>query len=131
MSRLQNPPRKVSITNPQLSTPKLVQTRGWITIETPHPSRIKSAPHPSASIENASIQIHTKEEATSMHASSRILTHMNGNTLIDAWNSALISIGMGLVLLLLVGIPVLLYYVTDELRQRAENPPGDDEQTPD
>jgi hypothetical protein len=66
-----------------------------------------------------------------MHASSRILTHMNGNTLIDAWNSALISIGMGLVLLLLVGIPVLLYYVTDELRQRAENPPGDDEQTPD
>ena len=53
---------------------------------------------------------------------------MDGNTLINAWNGALISIGMGLILLLATGIPVLLYYATDELRRRAENPSGDDEQ---
>ena len=63
-----------------------------------------------------------------MHTLACILTLVDGNNLINAWNGALISIGMGLVLLLAVGIPVLLYYATDELRRRAEKPPRDDEQ---
>ena len=40
------------------------------------------------------------------------------NTLIEAWLGFLMSSGMGMVLILCVGVPILLHYMIKTLRER-------------